>query len=151
MKHGLILIAAMLVVGVAAIGSCTKDTSKAKVQNITNNGCHMDAVVMSDDNKEIDDLYTFTESADFHYHDGVLYVTHHNLCVNCAFESGGIDVDLQVDGNTITVYEYAHDGDIANCVCFTDNFFQIANLPHGTYTFIFNTWSTTPQSFTITF
>ena len=134
MTMAVILIAA----GLAAMGSCQKDPTKARVQNISNNGCKPE---MTDDKGGENDAGEWVELS---YDSGVLRVCHHNLTVNCAFKVGGIDVDIQVDGDTITINEYEHDGPIADCICHTDNVFEIANLPHGIYTLVFNSWDTPP-------
>jgi hypothetical protein len=141
MTMAVILIAA----GLAAMGSCQKDPSKARVQNISNNGCKPE---MTDNKGGENDAREWVELS---YDSGVLRVCHHNLTVNCAFKVGGIDVDIQVDGDTITINEYEHDGPIADCICHTDNVFEIANLPHGIYTLVFNSWDTPPYTCTYGF
>lgn len=151
MKHtGTICLAASLLIACAAVAlSCTKqgDTTNPTVQNITNSGCnhHTDHQALSQK-----DPIDAPDSVAIDYSEGILYVTHFNLLVNCAFESSGIDVNLAVDGNTITIEETEHDGPLADCICRTNNSFQIANLPHGTYTLVFRSWYPSPHSVTVT-
>lgn len=145
-KTALLLLAAAAVLA----GACHKqgDPSRAKVTHITNNGCqqHTDAQALAD--KDTDDE---PERVAFSYRNGVLTVTHYNILVNCAFESNGIDVAIHVDGDTVTIDEREHDGPMADCMCRTDNTFQIVDLPRGTYTFVFNTWYPSPYTCTYTF
>lgn len=141
--------AALLLAATAIVMACDKDgnTSQATVQNITNNGCHSHTDLLALAEK---DPYSDTDSLSYAYNHGTLHLTHHNLLVNCAFEEGGIDVDITVEGNTISIREYEHSGPLADCICRTDNSFQITHLPHGTYTLVFLSWYPEPRSFTIT-
>ena len=151
MKHLLIktTVAAMLLAGAVIVLACNKegDASQATVQNISDNGCiyHTDKQALEEKG-----LFDDTDSLGYSYSHGTLYITHYNLLVNCAFEVNGIDVDITVDGSTITISEHEHGGPLANCICRTDNSFQIAHLPHGTYTLVFNSWYPSPYSVTIT-
>lgn len=142
-------IAALLLAATAVALSCNKEgnASQATVQNISNNGCiyHTDQQALEEKG-----LYDDHDSIGYSYSHGTLYITHHNLLVNCCFEEGGIDVDMTVDADTITIIEYEHDGPLCNCICRTDNSFQIAHLPHGTYTLVFLSWYPEPYSITIT-
>ena len=145
-KAALLLLAVATVLAVA----CHKpsDPSRAKVTNISNNGClwHADVQALAD--KDSDDE---PERVEFSYRNGVLTITHYNMWVNCAFELNGIDVAIHVDSNTVTVDEWEHDGPMADCICRTDNTFQIVDLPRGTYTFVFNSWNPSPYTCTYTF
>ena len=138
---------ALLVTTIAIACNKTDDTSRIAVQNISNNGCiyHTDHASLVEKDQNFS-----TDSIGYSYSHGTLYITHYNLLLNCAFEAGGIDVDIVTEGNTITISEYEHDGPIADCICFTDNSFQIANLPHGTYTLVFLSWYPEPYRITIT-
>ena len=138
---------ALLVTMLAIACNKTVDTSRITVQNISNNGCiyHTDHASLVEKDQDFG-----TDSIGYSYSHGTLYITHYNLLLNCAFEAGGIDVDIVTEGNTITISEYEHDGPIADCICFTDNSFQIANLPHGTYTLVFLSWYPEPYRVTIT-
>ena len=138
---------ALLVTTIAIACNKTDDTSRITVQNISNNGCiyHTDHASLVEKDQNFS-----TDSIGYSYSHGTLYITHYNLLLNCAFEVGGIDVDIVTEGNTITISEYEHDGPIADCICFTDNSFQIANLPHGTYTLVFLSWYPEPYRVTIT-
>ncbi len=138
---------ALLVTTLAIACNKTGDTSRIAVQNISNNGCiyHTDHASLVEKDQNFS-----TDSIGYSYSHGTLYITHYNLLLNCAFEVGGIDVDIVTEGNTITISEYEHDGPIADCICFTDNSFQIANLPHGTYTLVFLSWYPEPYRVTIT-
>ncbi len=138
---------ALLVTTIAIACNKTGDTSRIAVQNISNNGCiyHTDQASLVEKDQDFS-----TDSIGYSYSHGTLYITHYNLLLNCAFEVGGIDVDIVTEGNTITISEYEHDGPIADCICFTDNSFQIANLPHGTYTLVFLSCYPEPYRVTIT-
>ena len=138
---------ALLVTTLAIACNKTGDTSRITVQNISNNGCiyHTDQASLVEKDQDFS-----TDSIGYSYSHGTLSITHYNLLLNCAFEVGGIDVDIVTEGNTITISEYEHDGPIADCICFTDNSFQIANLPHGTYTLVFLSWYPEPYRVTIT-
>ena len=138
---------ALLVTTLAIACNKTGDTSRITVQNISNNGCiyHTDKEAL-----EVKDKDFVADSIGYSYSHGTLYITHYNLLLNCAFEAGGIDVDIVTEGKTITISEYEHDGPIADCICFTDNSFQIANLPHGTYTLVFLSCYPEPYRVTIT-
>lgn len=138
---------ALLVTTLAIACNKTGDTSRITVQNISNNGCiyHTDKEALEEKDQGFG-----TDSIGYSYSHGTLSITHYNLLLNCAFEVGGIDVDIVTEGNTITISEYEHDGPIADCICFTDNSFQIANLPHGTYTLVFLSWYPEPYRVTIT-
>ena len=138
---------ALLVTTLAIACNKTGDTSRITVQNISNNGCiyHTDQASLVEKDQDFG-----TDSIGYSYSHGTLYITHYNLLLNCAFEAGGIDVDIVTEGNTITISEYEHDGPIADCICFTDNSFQIANLPHGTYTLVFLSCYPEPYRVTIT-
>ena len=138
---------ALLVTTLAIACNKTGDTSRIAVQNISNNGCiyHTDQASLVEKDQDFS-----TDSIGYSYSHGTLYITHYNLLLNCAFEVGGIDVDIVTEGNTITISEYEHDGPVADCICFTDNSFQIANLPHGTYTLVFLSCYPEPYRVTIT-
>ena len=138
---------ALLVTTLAIACNKTGDTSRIAVQNISNNGCiyHTDHASLVEKDQDFS-----TDSIGYSNSHGTLYITHYNLLLNCAFEVGGIDVDIVTEGNTITISEYEHDGPIADCICFTDNSFQIANLPHGTYTLVFLSCYPEPYRVTIT-
>ena len=138
---------ALLVTTLAIACNKTGDTSRIAVQNISNNGCiyHTDQASLVEKDQDFS-----TDSIGYSYSHGTLSITHYNLLLNCAFEVGGIDVDIVTEGNTITISEYEHDGPIADCICFTDNSFQIANLPHGTYTLVFLSWYPEPYRVPIT-
>jgi hypothetical protein len=138
---------ALLVITLAIACNKTGDTSRITVQNISNNGCiyHTDQASLVEKDQDFS-----TDSIGYSYSHGTLSITHYNLLLNCAFEAGGIDVDIVTEGNTITISEYEHDGPIADCICFTDNSFQIANLPHGTYTLVFLSCYPEPYRITIT-
>ena len=138
---------ALLVTTLAIACNKTGDTSRIAVQNISNNGCiyHTDQASLVEKDRDFS-----TDSIGCSYSHGTLSITHYNLLLNCAFEVGGIDVDIVTEGNTITISEYEHDGPIADCICFTDNSFQIANLPHGTYTLVFLSCYPEPYRVTIT-
>ena len=138
---------ALLVTTLAIACNKTGDTSRIAVQNISNNGCiyHTDHASLVEKDQDFS-----TDSIGYSYSHGTLYITHYNLLLNCAFEVGGIDVDIVTEGNTITISEYEHDGPIADCICFTDNSFQITNLPHGTYTLVFLSCYPEPYRVTIT-
>ena len=138
---------ALLVTTLAIACNKTGDTSRITVQNISNNGCiyHTDQASLVEKDQDFS-----TDSIGYSYSHGTLYITHYNLLLNCAFEVGGIDVDIVTEGNTITISEYEHDGPVADCICFTDNSFQIANLPHGTYTLVFLSCYPEPYRVTIT-
>lgn len=138
---------ALLVTTLAIACNKTGDTSRITVQNISNNGCiyHTDQASLEEKDQDFS-----TDSIGYSYSHGTLSITHYNLLLNCAFEAGGIDVDIVTEGNTITISEYEHDGPIADCICFTDNSFQIANLPHGTYTLVFLSCYPEPYRVTIT-
>ncbi len=135
---------------VALTGACSKqgDEARAQVQNISNNGClsHTDKEALA--TKDQDDEQEWVE---FSHDGGVLTITHHNMVVNCAFEANGIGVSIRVEGDTVTIDEYELDGPQANCICLTDNTFQIVNLPRGTYTFVFNCWWPSPYTCTYSF
>ena len=150
MKRTRIILAAataLIVTTLAIACNKTGDTSRIAVQNISNNGCiyHTDHASLVEKDQDFS-----TDSIGYSYSHGTLYITHYNLLLNCAFEVGGIDVDIVTEGNTITISEYEHDGPIADCICFTDNSFQIANLPHGTYTLVFLSCYPEPYRVTIT-
>lgn len=149
MKHTRITLAAtaLLVTTLAIACNKTGDTSRITVQNISNNGCiyHTDHASLVEKDQDFS-----TDSIGYSYSHGTLSITHYNLLLNCAFEVGGIDVDIVTEGNTITISEYEHDGPIADCICFTDNSFQISNLPHGTYTLVFLSCYPEPYRVTIT-
>ena len=150
MKHHTIktLATALLLTGMVAV-ACHKegDATKATVQNISNTGCsyHTDKQALEEKG-----LFDDNDSVSYSYSHGTLSITHHNLFVNCCFEEGGIDVDITVNADTITIREYEHDGPLCDCICRTDNSFQIAHLPHGTYTLVFLSWYPEPYSITVT-
>lgn len=151
MSHQRIKIALVLMLSAVALtAACTKrgDASRVQISNITNNGCHSHTDAQALAYKSLDEEQEWVE---FNYGNGVLTVTHHNLLVNCGAFANGIDVDISIDGNTVTINEWEHDGPVADCLCFTDNMFQIVNLPRGTYTFVFTRWSTAPYSYSCTY
>lgn len=80
--------------------------------------------------------------------DGVIYVNHRNLSVNCGFET--VQVTVSVEGNTIRVSERGVP-DNANCICSIDNSFQIVNVPRGPVTLVVETFAPEPhqQTFNI--
>ena len=151
MKHINIktIAAALLLTGTLAVLACNKegDATRADVQSITNNGCHYHTDKQA---LEAKDTFSDNDSIGYSYSHGTLYITHYNLLVNCAFESNGIDVDIATQGDTITICEYAHGGDMADCICRTDNSFLIAHLPHGTYTLVFLSCYPEPYRLTVT-
>ena len=137
---------------VAMFAACKKnengDISKAKVSHISYIDCknHTDKLAKADPN------FGDPDSVIISYADGAAHITHYNLLVNCGFELGGIVVDLDIDGSTITINEHENlDGPQADCLCTTDNSFQIDNLPRGTYTLVFQNWYPEPYSQTVTF
>lgn len=75
--------------------------------------------------------------------EGVVYVEHRHLSVNCAFERVG--VSLLMEGSTVRVTEYGTPDD-ANCVCEINNSFRIENLPRGVYTIVVENCASGPYS-----
>ena len=139
---------------VAIFAACKKneiaegDATKAKVSHISYIDCksHTDKLAKADPN------WGTPDSVSISYADGAAHITHYNLLVNCGFELSGIVVDLAIDGSTITLNEHENlDGPQADCLCTTDNSFQIDNLPRGTYTLVFQNWYPEPYSQTVTF
>ena len=72
MKKKIIMTIAVILIaaGLAAMGSCQKDPSKARVQNISNNGCKPE---MTDDKGGENDAREWVELS---YDNGVLRVCH---------------------------------------------------------------------------
>ena len=75
--------------------------------------------------------------------EGVVYVEHRHLSVNCAFET--VSVSLLMEGSTVKVTEYGMPDD-ANCVCEINNSFRIENLPRGVYTIVVENCASGPYS-----
>ncbi|MCR4658877.1 MAG: hypothetical protein K5650_01105 [Bacteroidales bacterium] len=120
----------------------TGDASKARVSNIDYTPCHQDSYKG----------HVHPDSVSLRYDNGTVYVTHYNLTVNCAFQEGGIIVYMTTRGSRITINEYENpDGPQADCMCETDNSFQINNVPPGTYTFVFKNWNPSPYTMECTF
>jgi hypothetical protein len=139
---------------VAVLAACKKnetaegDATKAKVSHISYIDCksHTDKLAKADPN------FGDPDSVSISYADGAAHITHYNLLVNCGFEKGGIVVDLDINGSTLTIDEHENpDGPLDRCLCTTDNSFQIDNIPHGTYTLVFQNWYPEPYSKTVTF
>lgn len=139
---------------VAMFSACNKNettegnATKASVSHISYTDCknHTDKLAKADP------MWGDPDSVSISYADGSAHITHYNLLVNCGFTLSGILVDLDIDGSTITILEHENlDGPQADCLCTTDNSFQIDNLPSGTYTLIFQNWYPEPHSQTVTF
>ena len=124
------------------------DASKMTVSHISFTECKGH----TDKEAKASPVWGDPDSVSISYDDGTVHITHYNLLVNCAFEQGGIIVDLVVDGSTLTIDECDNpNGPLANCMCTTDNSFDIDNVPHGTYTLVFKNWYPEPHSQTVTF
>lgn len=143
----------MMSLAVAAIvlaAACgEKETeSNVSVSNISYTSCksHTDKATKADP------MWGDPDSVSVTYANGTVFITHYNLLVNCGFELNGILVDININGSTITIDEHDNpDGPQANCMCSTDNSFRLENIPHGTYTLVFNNWYPAPNSLTYTF
>ncbi len=86
------------------------------------------------DNNATDSVSTGQSCIEFDYVDSILYLTHINAGFNCC--PGIITADFTIEGNTITISEHESMSE-CNCDCLYDLDLQIANLPIGTYHFIF--------------
>ena len=63
-----------------------------------------------------------------------IYVTHHYLTVNCGWNR--IDVQYHTSNDSIFIREL-DTPNMANCICETDNSFQINNVPQGDHVLVF--------------
>ena len=63
-----------------------------------------------------------------------IHVTHHYLTVICGWDH--IDVQCRTSNDSIFILEVATPN-LANCICETDNSFQINNVPKGNHTLVF--------------
>ena len=130
------------------LSSCGKDGGAMKVSHISYTDCKK----YTDKETKADPIWGDPDSVSISYADGSIHVTHYNLLINCGFMSSGVVVDINVDGSTITISEHENpSGPLANCMCTTDNSFQIDNVPSGTYTLVFNNWYPEPYSQSISF
>lgn len=129
--HGIKLITALLGAAMlfAACGKDNKENGEPTVTQVKQTECgqHFET--------QAKDLYD-GEQYIVEWVDGVARVLHSNLMVPCDYES--VTVDVSVNGSTVTVNECIVGGGYVDCICHIDNMFTIANLPHGTYTFVFN-------------
>ena len=134
---------------VVLLVSCKKQgNGTLEVNNISYTSCLNHTDKLAKQSKS----YDHPDSISVRYENGTAYITHYNLALNCAFEVTGVLVDASVDGSTITIDEYIDsNGPIADCICETNNSFQIDNISPGTYTLIFNSCYPEPYSVSCTF
>lgn len=64
---------------------------------------------------------------------GVIYIEHYNLKVNCGFQT--VNVSISTNEDTIRVTEFGIP-ESADCLCEINNFAQIENIPSGRYVLI---------------
>lgn len=130
------------------LSSCDKWGNAMKVSHISYTDCKKH----TDKETKAHPLWGDPDSVIISYADGSIHVTHYNLLVNCGFMEGGVVVDINVDGSTITISEHENPhSPLANCDCTTDNSFQIDNVPQGTYTLVFTNWYPEPYSQSVSF
>lgn len=60
------------------------------------------------------------------YNNGILYITHRNLEVNCGFQY--VNVSINRCNDTIRIFENGIPDNAADCMCDINNSFQIHNL-----------------------
>ena len=148
MKKLFLLGAMLCLIGIFASCKDNGDASKATVSHISFTECKNHIEKGTNDNWWTGD----PDSVSISYANNTIFITHYNLAVNCGFTDKGILVDINVDGSTITIREYEDPTGLqADCICATDNSFQINNVPPGTYTLVFTNWYHGPYSTTVTF
>lgn len=64
---------------------------------------------------------------------GVIYIEHYNLKVNCGFQT--VNVSVSTNEDTIRVVEFGTPEN-ADCLCEINNFAQIENISSGRYVLI---------------
>ena len=64
---------------------------------------------------------------------GVIYIEHYNLKVNCGFQT--VNVSISTNEDTIRVVEFGTPEN-ADCLCEINNFTQIENIPSGRHVLI---------------
>lgn len=133
------LTALMAAVALAA-ATCKKessDLSQIKVSGIEHSDCL---------NLPAKDITPVNDSVAISYEEGTIHVTHYKLMVNCGFEE--VHVSTAVSGDTIRINEWGEPNN-ANCICHIINDFDIGNVPHGTYTLVFENWHSGPHFETV--
>lgn len=137
-KHTLLPLAAALVCLLAVGCERTSILSDVFVSNVSSTECKSDPTTKGPN---------VPDSIAIRYINGTVFVEHYNLAVNCETET--VDVRVSTSNDTIYVMEIG-DGD-ANCVCEIDNFYQINNVTHGTYTIVIEPCTPTAYQQTLTF
>ncbi len=125
----------MALTGILLVTSCKKDKNETKssedsaicISNISFTDCHPDLETKGPYN---------SDSIAINISNKTVYVTHYNLTVNCGWQD--IDVQCRTSNDSVYVREIEISPAQANCICETNNSFQINNLPGGrTFTFVF--------------
>ena len=98
-------------------------TAGPSITDITHGTCKNGAGPTEDD---------WPEDLTFAYEGGVLTVTHVNGWFNCCLES--IEVEMEISGATIDLYEEEYAPDPCYCICPYDVVTDIAGLDDDTYT-----------------
>ena len=99
-------------------------TAGPTIVDVSNTGCKDGTVPPSKD--------SWPEGLEFTYDNGVLTVTHVNAEFNCCLDY--IDVEMELAGFTIDLYEEEVTPNPCWCICPFDVVTHIANLDPGTYT-----------------
>ena len=117
-----IAVLALVAVGMLSISSCgkEKEVKNLSVSNINYTDCLSESKDTFSKN--------LSDSIAYSYQNHILYITHHNLMVDCGEE---LHVDVQLINDTIRIAEWT-DGYV-DCVCKIDNSFQINDLEKGSY------------------
>lgn len=118
---------------VLTTASCKKDAHNLSKYDIKVSDIkHSECLYLPHSNIPIPD------SVNVSYNDGTVHVTHYCLMVNCDFEE--VLVNVTTSGDTIRIKENGEPSN-ANCICNIINEFDIENVPHGTYVFVFENWA----------
>lgn len=140
-----VVLSAALAMGIAAFAmvGCEKSgLENARVSHVSFTECKSHANSMEEKGMSTPDTVSIR------YEAGTVYVDHYHLGVNCAFDT--VNVALTMNDDTIRILEYGTP-DEANCICETNNSFQIDNVPHGTYTIIVENFYPAPYQHTYHF
>ncbi len=112
--------------------SCKKETATA---TFSNEGLNASNISFTPCHGSYDKGFYNPDSVAVRCYGKTLFVTHFNLGVNCGWQD--IDVRCRLSNDSVYIEELEVIPLQANCICETDNSFQINGLAPGTYTLVF--------------